>query len=254
MSIEKQKQLVSLVKELNTLGIHAIEQNDRGPGKRAVISVSKRFVELELLVIQGQLFIGLKSYPSLGEDLRLKLINELSLEGFITKNNPLTQVNIRYPSKDFVNDIIKAKTFIESRDYLENSQLTWKTTNFDKRFNTIARYLQIDFDNNDTSAFDRSTVDALTPRVAINEYFKGSQGEHVVPIDFLQKTSLEMYKNGATVQDVEQFWKDNLIVKFIKQEQSHYLDYDLGLKTTMPEGWNPGDDPMVRIKLLEEVK
>lgn len=71
--------------------------------------------------------------------------------------------------------------------------------------------------------------------------------EHVVPLAYLTKTSLNMFSKGKTVEDVEQFWFDYYQIAFITKEEAKLLNSTEGLKTGMPKGWNVGDDIRQRL-------
>jgi len=77
---------------------------------------------------------------------------------------------------------------------------------------------------------------------------KNAYREHIVPIDWCINKSFEMLKNNASVEDVAQMFKRNIKVLLISDYEQDLLDNKLGLKTTMPEGFKDGDDPLARIK------
>lgn len=76
----------------------------------------------------------------------------------------------------------------------------------------------------------------------------GEHREHIVPRAYLRDRCLEMYENGASVAQVQQAIVKHLGIVRISRAQAYYLDHELHLKTTMPDGWRFGvDDPMARI-------
>ncbi len=77
--------------------------------------------------------------------------------------------------------------------------------------------------------------------------------EHVVPLAFLRNTSIEMYKAGKTLNDVEQFWFDHYLIALITNKEADRLNAIKGLKTGMPKAWKMGDDPRERLWKAEIV-
>ena len=74
--------------------------------------------------------------------------------------------------------------------------------------------------------------------------------EHVVPCSFLIDESKRLIKEGVLSLDeiaalLQKHWK---IVR-ITPDQANYIDFDLGYRSTMPEGWCfETGDPLARLK------
>lgn len=77
---------------------------------------------------------------------------------------------------------------------------------------------------------------------------KSAYREHIVPIDWTINKAFDMLKNGATVEEVAQMFKRNIFVALISDEEQDLLDNKLGLRTSMPEGYDDGHDPLTRLK------
>jgi hypothetical protein len=77
---------------------------------------------------------------------------------------------------------------------------------------------------------------------------KAAYREHIVPIDWCITKAFEMLQNGHSVEDVAQMFKRNIKVVLISDEEQDLLDNKLGLRTTMPEGFVDGNDPLTRLK------
>lgn len=74
----------------------------------------------------------------------------------------------------------------------------------------------------------------------------GEYREHVVPRVYLRDKCLEMYKAGATIEDVTKVLLANLRVVKIRPEQARELNRVL--RDTMPPGWILGEgDPLERL-------
>lgn len=76
---------------------------------------------------------------------------------------------------------------------------------------------------------------------------KNAYREHVVPIDWCINKAFTMLKNNQSVDEVAQMFKRNIKVVMISDEEQDLLDNKLGLKTTMPEGFVDGHDPLFRL-------
>lgn len=76
---------------------------------------------------------------------------------------------------------------------------------------------------------------------------KAAYREHIVPIDWCISKAFNMYQNGSSIKEVAQMFKRNIFVARISDEEQYLLDNKLGLRTTMPEGFDDGDDPMARL-------
>lgn len=76
---------------------------------------------------------------------------------------------------------------------------------------------------------------------------KNAYREHIVPIDWTINKAFEMLKNGQSVEEVAQMFKRNIKVVLISDKEQDILDNKLNLRTTMPEGFNDGDDPLTRL-------
>ena len=72
--------------------------------------------------------------------------------------------------------------------------------------------------------------------------------EHVVPCIMIHNWAIEMTLNGGSLAEIAQMFKTNLAIVLISNEEQKLLDETLGWKTTMPKGWEFGDDPLARIK------
>lgn len=77
---------------------------------------------------------------------------------------------------------------------------------------------------------------------------KNAYREHIVPIDWCINQAFEMLKNGQTVEAVAQMFKRNIKVVLISDSEQDLLDNKLGMRTSMPQGFQDGHDPLARLK------
>jgi hypothetical protein len=76
----------------------------------------------------------------------------------------------------------------------------------------------------------------------------GNYREHVVPCAAIRSGCKAMYEQGASIADVVSAIDKYLRIALITPEEASCLDKELGLKTSMPEGWVFGEgDPLERL-------
>jgi hypothetical protein len=94
-----------------------------------------------------------------------------------------------------------------------------------------------------------STDHILVIGKSVNWTPENSYREHVVPCVLVHNEAYEMTKAGASMAEVAQMIKQHLAIVLITNEEAELLDYELGLQTTMPEGWEFGQDVFARLKV-----
>lgn len=75
--------------------------------------------------------------------------------------------------------------------------------------------------------------------------------EHVVPLALIRNQCEEMFSSGADVSAVAKLLERHLKIVMISKAERQRLDFELGLKVNMPEGWSFEDenaDPFARLK------
>ena len=65
--------------------------------------------------------------------------------------------------------------------------------------------------------------------------------EHAVPCAELRSRAYSMFDKGGSIEEVSIFLREHLKIYRISRDERRKLDIELGLKTRMPEGWEPGD-------------
>lgn len=71
--------------------------------------------------------------------------------------------------------------------------------------------------------------------------------EHVVPCAVIRDRCLQLFDDGKSIEDVAAYIEAHLKIVVISREERDRLDFKLGLKSTMPIGWEDGDI-MARLK------
>ena len=244
-----EQQLIKHVENLQDLGFDIELKTDRGYGKRAYLGVGKRGFGLELIVKGSSVFIGLKVFKTVDDKLRQDVVSIIERNGYVVRDPD--QRNIRIETVKHVEDLQGLYDLISRLDFLEDQTgSSWKSTaDLEVRLDNIVKIIKLATQTGDTTLLKRDMVDDVTPKVAINlKTDVCNYGEHVVPIDFMFQYSVELFKQGVEDAVVLDFWKRNLKVAYIKESDARLLDVDLGMRTTMTEGWKDGDSPMARIE------
>jgi hypothetical protein len=92
-----------------------------------------------------------------------------------------------------------------------------------------------------------------SPLAASSKNAKDTYREHVVPVSLIKKEAEKLAQHGAPEQIIADFIQHHLYVVMITKEEAALLDRPiddggLSLKTSMPEGWVLGDDPLARLQ------
>ena len=86
--------------------------------------------------------------------------------------------------------------------------------------------------------------------ILVGKSLKGAEHrEHVVPRALICYECHRLYQEGAKIEDVAILISKFLKIVLISKAEQKYLDYTLGLKIQMPDGWTFMDgDPYARLK------
>lgn len=87
------------------------------------------------------------------------------------------------------------------------------------------------------------TVGSSRARTPENSY-----REHVVPCVMIHNRAVEMTVSGAGTVEVAAMLAANMMIVQISNEEARLLDETLGLRTSMPNGWEWGQDPLARLR------
>ena len=121
--------------------------------------------------------------------------------------------------------------------------------NTDGLFANIATVMKAASDTKMYGMINRSVFDSVDNIIALNKPLaEDSYREHIVPCVMIIQEAFRMFdKDNATVADVAAMIQQNLFVFHITKQEANHLDIELGLRTTMPEGWNFGDNVFARL-------
>lgn len=73
----------------------------------------------------------------------------------------------------------------------------------------------------------------------------GGHREHLVPCAYIRDLAFEMFWAGKDVENVASMIERLLRVADITKEEARRIDIELGLKSTMPKGWDPKTDSVL---------
>ena len=119
--------------------------------------------------------------------------------------------------------------------------------------------LQWPFDGSFRKTLGFDSVDRLITighsQLALTAKSSEQWREHVVPVVMIKNKVHEMAKNHASPKVIAEFLKAHLAILIITKKEAHLLDRQLtesneSLRTSMPEGWQWGQDPLARIKAV----
>ena len=98
-----------------------------------------------------------------------------------------------------------------------------------------------------TRLFDALIYDGY---IIKGESIKGKgHREHIVPCILIRNKSYEMFNKGFLIEDVANMIEKNLIIIYITKDERKELDKIY--KTTMPNGWEFGNNPYLRLEKWE---
>jgi hypothetical protein len=113
-----------------------------------------------------------------------------------------------------------------------------------------------EFGGGDTRLFEWLIDDSLTPGGTSK---KGSDWrEHVVPRAVIRDVCLDIFRSGGSIEQAAAVIGRCLKVTRIAKEEAELLDFKLGLRSSMPPGWDyRTGNPFARvaaagIELIEE--
>lgn len=118
--------------------------------------------------------------------------------------------------------------------------------------NFIARDWYNCFATGNERFITRERLDMIDDTISLNDPLpKNNWREHVVPCKVLMLEAKRIFLNGGFWEDIAKMLHDNLVIVNIHESDARRLDGELGLRESMPEGWEFGDSIFAR---LDEAK
>jgi len=127
-----------------------------------------------------------------------------------------------------------------------------RTIDKENYFMNVAKLIKQTVDMKSTGFLDRGMFDKVDNLISVNKPLsENSYREHVVPCTMILDNAIKMFEDNKTEEDVAQMIEDNLKIVHITKDQAKHLDIDLGLRTSMPDGWAFGDNIFARLDVAE---
>jgi len=126
-------------------------------------------------------------------------------------------------------------------------------------FEKIAKRFKYFIDNEDGFGLENTrallegdSIDHLiTIGESINRTKENTYREHIVPCILIYNQAVTMTMEKRSVTEIAQMIKNNLAIVLITNEEADRLDHELDLQTSMPEGWNFGDNVFSRLEMAK---
>jgi hypothetical protein len=97
---------------------------------------------------------------------------------------------------------------------------------------------------------DGDSIDHLiTVGVSKNRTNDDTYREHIVPCIMIHNQLIDMCLNGKTLSEMAQFLKTHLAIVLVTKQEAEKMDIELGMRTSMPDGWNWGDSVFSRLEV-----
>jgi hypothetical protein len=188
------------------------------------------------------------------------LATELETTGFtVTRNAQHLLVDLM---DDVLEGFLTFISYIENIDSIAQRQRSnrfYQAEYNDNVYMSMATHLHTDWVyKTPGSPYSRlyGVADAVDSMIYVGHSVDGRQAEkvggpvwreHTNPCDWIVATGFKMYSVGKTIPEVAEMIKRNLKIAIISKKEQELLDYELGLKTTMPLGFEDGHDPLSRL-------
>lgn len=93
----------------------------------------------------------------------------------------------------------------------------------------------------------------ITIGESVNRTKENTYREHIVPCILIYNQAVTMTMEKCSITEVAQMIKNNLAIVLVTNEEAERMDNELDMQTSMPEGWNFGDDVFARLKAANVV-
>jgi hypothetical protein len=179
-----------------------------------------------------------------------------------TKHSDSKCVNILFDSsKDILTqfwalvDIVEAIDTIAVKERGQATKVFTREVDECDKFEKIAKRYFNAMTNQDQELLDIArnllsgdTIDRFITRgESVSYTSENAYREHVVPCIMIHNEAIRMVLAKSCIAEVAQMIASNLAIVRITPDEAYKLDVELGLRTTMPEGWKFGDSIFARL-------
>lgn len=107
---------------------------------------------------------------------------------------------------------------------------------------------------NTRALLEGDSIDHLiTIGESVNRTKENTYREHIVPCILIFNQAVTMTMEKRSITEVAQMIKNNLAIVLVTNEEAEMMDNELDMQTSMPEGWNFGDDVFARLRAANVV-
>lgn len=195
------------------------------------------------------------------EDELKILQEELITKGYHISKVMATCFNIDYqPGDDTMLKFWDIVTELENIDAIVGKRVGIAKKVFTREeadasiFEKIAKRYKFAIDNEDQDLLDVArdllSGDKIDHLITIGQSINGSTDsyrEHIVPCIMIHNQAIDMTLAGKSIAEIAHMVKSNLAIVRISNEEQEKVDITLGLRTTMPVGWEFGHNVFSRL-------
>lgn len=177
-----------------------------------------------------------------------------------SKHRSITVVNVLFTENDVLEefwrlvDVIETITEITTRERSQATRVFSKEIDEENKFLKIVKRYANAIENEDQELLDMArsllssdSIDRMIVRGQSEKYTpEKAYREHAVPCIMIHNEIIRMVLEKEPVYKITQMIISNLAIVLIHEDEARYMDVDLGLRTTMPDGWQFGDDIYAR--------
>lgn len=165
-------------------------------------------------------------------------------------------------NKDMLEVFLDLLEIVESIETITVKERGSATKVFSKEVDEENKFLKIvkrysnAIENEDQELLDMArsllssdSIDRMIVRGQSEQYVpEHAYREHAVPCILIHNEIIRMVLDDQPVHKITQMIISNLAIVLIHEDEARYMDVDLGLRTSMPEGWKFGDSIFARFE------
>lgn len=197
---------------------------------------------------------------------------ELIKEAFLTKGYQLSNkhksencVNILFTDIDpleqfwILVEIVEAIEGIVVRERGQARKVFSKEVDEENKFVKIVKRYQNAIENKDQELLDiarnllsSDSIDRMIVRGQSMDFVpEKAYREHAVPCILIHNEIIRMVLEDYSITEITQMIISNLAIVMINDDQAYKLDVELGLRSSMPDGWKFGDSIYARFNAAQ---
>jgi hypothetical protein len=179
------------------------------------------------------------------------ILEQLVINGYdVVERSGFLNVSYLDDDRCDLETLIEIMEFIDTLDLPTSSRKAYAGINEESLFLNIATVIKAASDVKMYDMINRDVFDKVDHIISLNKPLEtNSYREHIVPCTMILQEAFRMYdEDKASTAEVAAMIQQNLFIVHITKSEANYIDVDLGLKTTMPDGWKFGDSVFARLE------